>query len=195
MAEGKDKIIKKIKKDAEKIAISTLEEAGAKAKELISTAHNDAAIFKQNYMDKSFGQRQEILQREENSAKLEVKKIFLARRQELVTSAYNKAIAIIKKDEKAYLELLEAMLSSAGSKGEVVFSKQDKAIAASFLADFNKRQKTNFTLSKSYGSFEGGIRVIGDKIDADMTLEAEITGIRDQTEPEAAAIIFGASND
>ncbi len=193
MTQGKDEIIKKIKKDAENIVKSTLEEAGAKSKEIISLAHNDANIFKQNYMEKSFAQRDEITLREQGAAKLEINKILLAKKQAMVSAAYKDSINLIKKDSKSYLKLLEAMLHSAKG-GTVTFSKADKDIAEGFLQDFNSKHKTDFKLSKGYGSFLGGVRIEGKDIDIDMTLEAEIALIREDTEPEAAAIIFGERN-
>ncbi len=193
MTQGKDEIIKKIKKDAEKIIKSTLEEAGAKSKEIIAQARNDASIFKQNYMEKSFAERDEIILREQGAAKLEVNKILLAKKQEVVNCAYKDSIELIKKDSKSYLKLLEAMLLSAKT-GKVIFSQTDKAFAQSFLQDFNAKHKTSFKLSKEYGDFLGGLRIEGKDIDIDMTLEAEIAIIREDTEPETAAIIFGANN-
>ncbi|MGI6213747.1 MAG: V-type ATP synthase subunit E [Christensenellales bacterium] len=195
MSQGKDEIIKKIKKDAEKIAVSTLEEAGEKAKELIAAAHNDAAIFKQNYMEKSYALRQEILQREENAARLEVKKITLAKKQELIGAAYQKAIDLIRQDKSGYLKLLEAMLSKTAQKGRIIFSEADKDIAVKFLQDYNKKHNAEFSLSQEFGAFCGGVKVEGEETDTDMTLEAEIALLREETEPEAAKLIFGAAND
>ncbi len=194
MTQGKDEIIKKIKKDAEKIVKSTLEEAGAKSKEIIAEAYNDASIFGQNYMERSFVQRDEIMLREQGAAKLEINKILLAKKQEMVSTAYEQSLKLIKQDKKKYAKLLEAMLLSVQEQGKVIFSQADKDIAESFLQDFNVKHSANFKISKQFGSFQGGLRVEGKAVDIDMTLEAEIALIREDTEPEVAIMIFGERN-
>lgn len=195
MAQGKDEIIKKIKKDAEKVSLSTLDEANASAKEIIELAYNDAKIFKQNYMEKSFAKRDEIINRKKTVAELEVKKIILKKKQDIMQKAYLLALDKLKEDKEQYIKLVKAMLKKASDGDTIVISKDDKSlITKEFFADFCKENKVRLMLAPHYGDFSGGIIIEGKKADMDLSLEEEIQLVREQTEPEVAKMIFGASN-
>ena len=76
MSQGKDEIIKRLK-DAEKIAVSTLEEAG-ESKELIAAAIT-TPLSSSRIIWKILRAEAGDSAKEENAARLEVKKITLAK--------------------------------------------------------------------------------------------------------------------
>ena len=195
MSQGKNEIIKKIKKDAERISLSTLDEANAKAKEIIALAYNDAKIFKENYMSKSYAKRDEIMHRKATVAVLEVKKIILKKKQDILENVYAQAVEKIKSDKKAYLKLINAMLKNASKKDTIVISKSDaNVITKKVIQDFNKENGYALTLSDTYGDFIGGIMIEGKISDIDLSLDVEMDLIREATEQEVAKMIFGVNN-
>jgi V/A-type H+-transporting ATPase subunit E len=188
---GKEAIIEKILSDARGIANSTLEEAGAFGKQTIETAENDVRIYREKNMRESYDERKEIIRRKMTVANLEVKKEILAKKQEMMTAAFDEAIKLIKDDGKSYLNLLRGMIEKASDGDKVVFSERDKNLVgekwlAGVADDLNKK-----LVFGGYGDFCGGIIVESDGSDKNMSLEVELKSVREEYEPEIAAVLFG----
>ena len=120
---GKDAIIRKIKEDAIIKANSTLEEGAARAKTTIDNAVRDADVYKRDNMAESYVERDEIIKRKTTVASLEVKKLVLQAKKQVVDKAFDEAAKLIKSDEKAYKNLIERMLSFVEDGDEIVLSE------------------------------------------------------------------------
>lgn len=188
---GKEAIIEKILSDARGIANSTLEEAGAVGKKTIETAENDARIYREKNMRESYEERKEIIRRKITVANLEVKKEILAKKQEVMTAAFDEAVKLIKENGKSYLNLLRGMIEKASDGDKIVFSESDKNLVGEkwlggVADDLNKK-----LVFGGYGDFCGGIIVVGEDSDKNMSLEVELKSVREEYEPKLAAILFG----
>ncbi len=189
---GKDAIIRKIKEDAIIKANSTLEEGAARAKTTIDNAVRDADVYKRDNMAESYVERDEIIKRKTTVASLEVKKLVLQAKKQIVDKAFDEAAKLIKSDEKAYKNLIERMLSFVEDGDEIVLSEFDeKLVSDEFVEKTVKKLGKKATISEKRGSFKGGIKLVGKNTDKNLTLEAELAEFRREEESVVAQILFG----
>lgn len=189
---GKDAIIRKIKEDAIIKANSTLEEGAERAKTAIDNAVRDADVYKRDNMAESYVERDEIIKRKTTVASLEVKKLVLQAKKQIVDKAFDEAAKLIKSDEKAYKNLIERMLSFVEDGDEIVLSEFDeKLVSDEFVEKAVKKLGKKATISEKRGSFKGGIKLVGKNTDKNLTLEAELAEFRREEESVVAQILFG----
>ncbi len=189
---GKDAIIRKIKEDAIIKANSTLEEGAARAKTTIDNAVRDADVYKRDNMAESYVERDEIIKRKTTVASLEVKKLVLQAKKQVVDKAFDEAAKLIKSDEKAYKNLIERMLSFVEDGDEIVLSEFDeKLVSDEFVEKTVNKLGKKATISEKRGSFKGGIKLVGKNTDKNLTLEAELAEFRREEESVVAQILFG----
>lgn len=189
---GKDAIIRKIKEDAIIKANSTLEEGAARAKTTIDNAVRDADVYKRDNMAESYVERDEIIKRKTTVASLEVKKLVLQAKKQVVDKAFDEAAKLIKSDEKAYKNLIERMLSFVEDGDEIVLSEFDeKLVSDEFVEKTVKKLGKKATISEKRGLFKGGIKLVGKNTDKNLTLEAELAEFRREEESVVAQILFG----
>ena len=189
---GKEAIIEKIKAEARIKANSTLEEGAKKAKDEIEIANNDAKIYKEKNMAESYEERSNILKRKETVANLEVKKLFLQAKKEVIDKAFKEAVEAIKKDEASYKALVSRMISFAEDGDEIVVAKADeKILTEKFLTETAKKCGKEIKKFSVSDAFEGGIVLKGNGVDKNLTLENELTAVRNEYEVEIADILFG----
>ncbi len=189
---GKEAIIDRIIKDAQKIANSTLEEGGQNAQQIIADAENDAKIYRAKNHQESTREREDILRRRITVANLEVKKLLLAAKQQVIGKAFEESITALRSDEEGYKKLLECMLSHAEDGDVLTVSKLDKNILTKeFVDKVAKKKGIALKINKQYGDFCGGILLSGKNADKNLTLEVELASLRDEIEPEIAAMLFG----
>lgn len=186
---GKEAIIEKILSDARAIVNSTLEEANIFCTDEISVAQNDVKVYREKNMAESYLEREEIIRRKITVANLEVKKLVLQAKQELIGVAFTQAVDAIKNDTVSYQKLVERMINMANDGDIVTFSQLDKDLFDEkwLKAHTNKNVKIN----KDYGTFCGGVILEGKGSDKNMTLEVELDSVRNNHEPEIAATLFG----
>lgn len=189
---GKDAIIRKIKEDAIIKANSTLEEGAARAKTTIDNAVRDADVYKRDNMAESYVERDEIIKRRTTVASLEVKKLVLQAKKQVVDKAFDEAAKLIKSDEKAYKNLIERMLSFVEDGDEIVLSEFDeKLVSDEFVEKTVNKLGKKATISEKRGSFKGGIKLVGKNTDKNLTLEAELAEFKREEESVVAQILFG----
>ena len=189
---GKEAIIEKIKSDARQKANSTLEEGAKKAQVAIAIARSDAKIYKDKHMEESYVERDEIINRKITVANLEVKKILLQAKKEIIDKAFNEAVVSIKSEEKSYLALIKRMLAYCENDDTVIIAESDKnIISKNFIVKTANEYGKRVNVSETYGKFKGGIILSGKNSDKNLTLDVELSELRDEYEPHIAEILFG----
>lgn len=190
---GSEEIISKIMKDARKVVNSTLEEANSSSVEALKLANEDAKLYHDKNMAESYIERDEIVKRKITIANLEVKKLLLKAKQKVLEKAFSEAAEVIKSDVKTYKKLISDMLTFAKDGDIVTLSDKDKKIIdEEFIIKTAAKNNTKVTVNKNYGNFSGGIILSGKDSDKNLTLEVELSSVRDEFEPQIAKILFGA---
>ncbi len=186
-------IISKIMEDAHKIVNSTLEEGNKKASEIIALANNDASIYLQDNMKASVIERQEILKRRISVANLEVKKLMLSAKKEVLDTAFDmakKTILALPKEE--YKVIIAGMLKSASDKDVVYVSERDSSIiTANFITTQGKALGIKLKRAKEFADIEGGIILSDGAMDKNLSIEVELASLREELESQIAKDLFG----
>ena len=153
---------------------------------------NDAKIYSDKQMNASYAERDEIIRRRITVANLEVKKLLLATKQQILEETFRKAVESIREDEKQYEKMLIGMIKCADDGDEITFSAQDKKLVtdawfASACEKAGKKVKKN----RLFGDFSGGILIAGKVSDKNFTLDVELASVREEYEPQIAKMLFG----
>ncbi len=192
---------------AEKVVSKIMNEADAKAKELVASARTQAeriakqashesARIAQQAKEASAKRASEEKQRVLSSANLDIRKAMLEKKQELMDEAFQKAITRLRqKNKKEYVDLIKELLLKSVETGteDVIVGTADKDIIDSkVISAVNKKlgRKGNLTLSKTFGSMAGGFILRRGKIDTNLSFDGLIELAREGLETEVAKILF-----
>ncbi|MFI3229458.1 MAG: V-type ATP synthase subunit E family protein [Bacillota bacterium] len=185
-------IIAKIMEDAQKIVNSTLEEGNISASKIIERANNDASIYVNDNMQASILERQEILRRRISVANLEVKKLMLAAKMQVLDATFDmakKSILALPKAE--YKAIISGMLDMASDKDVVYISERDASIiTANFITTEAKNRGIKLKLAKEYANIEGGIILSDGTMDKNLSIEVELLSLREEMESKIAKDMF-----
>ncbi len=136
--------------------------------------------------------RAELLARRLTVAELDVKKILLNAKQEIIDDVY----AIAKQQLQSlpttqYKKLVEGMLiKAAGDGDEVLIGKCDeKTITASFVKKIADKKGIKLTLAVD-DKINGGVILRGKSCDKNLTIDLEVAAIKLTTETDIAKRLF-----
>jgi len=198
---GTERIKSRILDDARAKAAAIEEQAKREAKEILERAQAEAAQKKAEVLKKAEEDGKEAYRRLMSVAALESRKEILRAKQEMVETAFQKAISRVSQlPDKEYQKLLEDMIvaSSTKSSGEILLSEKDrKRIGKDFTGNINKRLKAagvdvSFTLSNEYISTAGGFILRSGEMEINGTFEILFGMLRPTLENEVVKILFGA---
>ena len=191
---NKEVIIEKIIKDAVDVSNDNISKAQKEADAILAKAKEQAKEYADVTLPKGDSQADEIKTRRAMVANLDCKKIVLSKKTELVDDVF-KAVAdkMRSKDKKGYIALIKNMIkASADDNDRVVICEKDKDIITQKEIDsISKEIGKKLTLSKTFGDFDGGVMLCGDKFDKNLTFELEFEQIKDEQEEKLAKILFG----
>lgn len=187
-----DKLVNVILDDAQKIATSTRNEGNTKAQEIISRASSDVSVSKQKAYEETALIHENILKQAIVDANLEVKKLILSTKREIINTAFDKAMdKILKLPKKDYLNLISSLLNKADDGDIVLISSKDKnVITKEFIEKESKRLGKKLELSNQYIDILGGIVLSNKYFDKNLSLEVLMSNLRDEIETTVADQIF-----
>lgn len=191
---GKDAIIEKIISEGKAQAERIIEDAENKADLIIRDAKAEANEYKSREISVANNSEPIIMKRKVTVANLEVRKIILSSKQKVIDEAFTEAKKNISElSEEQYKALIMSMLKSEAKDGDTVIaaSKDKKIINTAFINDAAKKLNLKLKLSETYGDFLGGIILSSGIYDKNLTINVELNMLRDEIEPEVAALIFG----
>jgi len=185
----KDKFLKEIKA-----------EALSRAEVLLNTAKNEKAeslkALDKELAESVDSERQKteagvglILSRRLADARIATPKIILTAKQKAVDAAYNKATQkILSMSDAEYKGFISGLITKYAEDGDkVVFAECDKKRIPN---DFFKTVSTKLTVSGKTHSGQGGVILEGKKCDKNLTIEALMKVVREETESDVANVLF-----
>lgn len=190
---NKEAIIQKIIDDANAQAQKNLDEANETAAQIIARAQKQADRYLADNSDKEDMLYNESLQRGEVVAGLDCKKILQGAKKQIIDKAFDEALQAVVDDKKTYLALLQAMILSCCESGDevIVASGDDKIVTKKLIADLAKKSGKSIKKSEELGDFKGGVILSGEKYDKNLTLELELSLIKEKLESKIEEILFG----
>ncbi len=185
----KDKIIetseeraKEVLDRAEQEAHALVEEAKSKAKDASDQAD---LLYKK--------EEEALLTREKSLAALESRKIRLAMRQELIDAVLDKAMVSLTGLPPAEKKALYAAILADNLQGgeRVRFAAADLPLAEEIKAGSAR----DFEVDANPGDFSGGLLIVRDRIDINLTFEMTLEKNRQELVALAAQELFGDKED
>jgi len=195
----------------EKITGKIIEEANIDAKKIIDDAKSEAEKIINNYKEKAATAAAEIEDTGSRQAKahqmkyssnagLEARKTLLLQKQELITQAFDKALAQLRAMPKdKYIDLLARLAANASYDGkeEIIFSPEDKekygndVVKASNKLLKEKGKNAGLTVSDKVRPILGGVIVARGDVEINCALDGLVRMEKDNLSAQVAQILFG----
>ncbi len=196
---SQDNIIKRIADEARAEADAVLAEASAKATELqrAAAAETDAEI--ERIERDAEAKASELRRRRLAVAEMEARKDVLAKKQALLDEAFAGALTKLSALSDAKIaELLTPLVveEADGTESLVVPDKNCALYEKSLLAKLNAAlvkagKPGKLTLSKTSGNFAGGLVLVSDVLEKNISFEALLRGVREESEKAIGELLFG----
>jgi vacuolar-type H+-ATPase subunit E/Vma4 len=183
------------------------EEASSAADKLVREAETEVERIGNTYRDAEKDLRKQLEERASKRAEeeerrlivneqLELNKLFLGKKREILDELYGfatKKISSLSNDD--YAGLIKNMImrkSLSGSEEIVVPKAHRKIFDAAFLDSLNRAWKGGgrFAIAEEAGNFPWGVILREGKRVVDLTLDVLIAQLKERIEPEIAAILF-----
>ena len=196
---GTERIKAKIIEDAEARSGQILEQARAEAREIMNNALKEAEQKRAEILKIAEAEGMEVYRRMLSEATLEGRKATLSARQDVVESAFSRAMdKLCSLPDKDYQKLLEDMVVDAAKNedGEILLSEKDKKrVGKDFIKNINKRLSSagksgKITLSQDSIKAAGGFVLRYKEMEINSTFEVIIEIMRSRLENDVVKILF-----
>ena len=194
---GLSDIKKKIEAEAQEEIMSILSNAEKEVARLDENTKKKVDETKKLYSDRFEKERPEILSRREIVANLDVARIQLGIKQNLIGKSFEDALSIlVGLPHDRYLSFVRDLLKKAVATGNgVVFvGEGENKITQDWLNDFNNQNKTQLTLSNDRLPISGGFILKNERIDTNCSFDMLVKWIRDDIETDVVTKLFGKTD-
>ena len=181
--QGKQKIIDDIISSAKSAAAAIVAEAEESVKVEIEELRAELDAAQKESLKKADASAKELYDGQVKLGELEAGKALLAAKQACVAAVYyGVKRKILSAPDSEYLKILQGFIVKYCEDGdEVVGGKGDKRITAEWVKKVASAAKKKLTLSKDKGDFEGGVILRNAKYDRDLTVDAIVDELKEQT--------------
>ena len=193
---GIEKIVEKIREDADADYRRVVDEAKAQADAIMSDAAVSARSSAAQVIADAEAQSAEIERRAVSMAGLEVRKMRLEQKQKVLQQAFDQALSqLTSLPEDEYRKLLISLASSAAEDGaQLVFSEKDrKAYGADVVKGVNEALKAKgaaVTLSDAARDIPGGVIVCNGRVEINCAFDTLLNDQREELAADIAKILF-----
>ena len=188
-------IRKKIEQDAADEAAKLLDDARKQAEALNKDADAQIAQNKKYYDDLFETEAPEVRRRAEIIANLDVKKIKLGAKRELIEQSFRQAFErLCKFSDDKYLAFMEKLLDQAVSSGdeELLTALDEKRISQAWLDGYNAARGKKLTLSADKADIKGGFILRRGRISVNCSVETLVHWLKDDLESDVVKRLFDA---
>jgi len=191
LAEIKAKIESEAKSESQRILDAAREEIVAIQKK----TSDEISKIESQYAERLKREEPEILRRREIVANLDVQKIELGEKQELIADAFVQALKTLQSLPQAkYLDFVKGLLrkASVSGKGEVLVGNNEKFITEQWLSTYNQENKSELTLGKNRIAISGGFVLRQGDVDTNCSWDMLLRWIHDDIEANVVSRLFSA---
>lgn len=185
----------KIEADARKESDLILQIAREQVEGILAKSTTQIESLDASYTERFKKEEPEILNRREIVARLDVNKIDLDAKQELIAMAFDEAVKVLSSMPKEkYLEFIKVLLEKAVETGkEVVYlPEKDKNVTKAWLDVYNQEHKTSLTIAKERVAISGGFVLQNEDIDTNCSYDMLVSWIREDLEADVVKRLFSA---
>jgi len=196
-----DKILAKIKDDAQKETDRIRGQAEAKASQIIEDAKRQADATKAQLIDEAKERASRHKERQVSMAALDFRKQVLEEKQKAIDLAFEKAMErLLSLNEQKYLELLEKLILDSAEVGdeELILSPTDqKKLYQGFIESLNVKlnssgKKGELQIADETRDISGGVILRRERIEINSSFESLIESSRDELEAEVSKLLLSA---
>ena len=187
-----DAIIKRIISDAEKKARGLVDNAENTAAERKLEAESWAKEYAETQEKVLSRDVAEVVRRRLTVADLDVRKIILSAKQQVIGDVLGEVYDGLCSLKKAdYLNLVEKCVEESADDGDEIVLSGDGVLSADDLKKLNVFSAKKLNVSKETGDFKGGVYLVGKVCDKDLTFKAIIENAKDEYVAEISERLFG----
>ena len=186
-------ITEKIRNDAQSEADEILSKAKAKAQTIKEKAEEEKDIIKSSFDLRFQKERPEIFRRREIVADLDVKKMMLRSRRDLISNVYAESLKKMKELDKAeYISLSEALLDRAVStkEEELEVGINEKFLDNAWLEAYNEKRGTRLAFSQVKPAIAGGFILTRGKISINCSWDMLVQIAQEKQESDVVKRLF-----
>ena len=191
-----EKITSKIISEAQELRDKTLSEAAAQSDAVLAEARKKADEMVEDSRKRGAEEKEKIISRRKSVADIDCRKVFLAKKQELIGQCFDRAVDdIIAMDKDRYTELLTALGTNSGmTGGQLIFNENERAAIGQKVVDaLNSRiEGGSFRLSEETRPLRGGYMLMCGQTFINNTIEALVEEARPELTAEVAKMMFPA---
>ena len=191
-----EKITSKIISEAQELRDKTLSEAAAQSDAVLAEARKKAEDMVEDSRKRGVEEKEKIISRRKSVADIDCRKVFLAKKQELIGQCFDRAVDdIIDMDKDRYTELLTALGTNSGmTGGQLIFNENERAAIGQKVVDaLNSRiEGGSFSLSEETRPLRGGYMLMCGQTFINNTIEALVEEARPELTAEVAKMMFPA---
>ena len=191
-----EKITSKIISEAQELRDKTLSEAAAQSDAVLAEARKKADEMVEDSRKRGVEEKEKIISRRKSVADIDCRKVFLAKKQELIGQCFDRAVDdIIAMDKDRYTELLTALGTNSGmTGGQLIFNENERAAIGQKVVDaLNSRiEGGSFSLSEETRPLRGGYMLMCGQTFINNTIEALVEEARPELTAEVAKMMFPA---
>lgn len=195
------KIVAKIDQEAKEKAERILGEARSKADQTLEDAKKKAEYIRDQILEKA---EQEGLAKRRGVASLassEARKLVLAEKQAILQEVYQNTLENLKgmsiEDYRGYFKRMLLRLCESGDETIILSPQDSERITSEFIQEVNRQmasdkgKKGKLSISNETRQMVGGFVLKRGNVEIDNSFDSLVRSVRDQTEPEVIAILFG----
>lgn len=183
----------KIEADAMNEAEEILGQFRAQADGILSEAKQESEKIDQKLQERIHYEENEVRKRKAIVADLEVRKLILGARRELIDLTFSKALDVLSSmPKKKYVAFMTKLLESPEVSGdeEVFLCRGEKLLDGEWLDEVNVRRKSNLILSQERVPGTGGFVLRKGRIDINCTWDVLLGWIKKDLEAEVVERLF-----
>lgn len=183
----------KIEADAMNEAEEILGQFRAQADGILSEAKQESEKIDQKLQERIRYEENEVRKRKAIVADLEVRKLILGARRELIDLTFSKALDVLSSmPKKKYVAFMTKLLESPEVSGdeEVFLCRGEKLLDGEWLDEVNVRRKSNLILSQERIPGTGGFVLRKGRIDINCTWDVLLGWIKKDLEAEVVERLF-----
>jgi V/A-type H+-transporting ATPase subunit E len=190
--QGKEAIINKIISESEAVARGIISHAEEKKDILLAEAKALAENYEKKKKQSIEREAEAIINRKISAAEIEVKKMLLFKRQEIIDKLFSSLKENIKKDKAKYKTFLKSLVEKYCENNDtVVVSESDVDIFSE--KDVNETAK-NKGISLKYATsknIDGGILLVSSYYDKNFSLSSLFRQIKEENITQIDTLLFG----
>lgn len=183
----------KIEADAMNEAEEILGQFRAQADGILSEAKQESEKIDQKLQERIHYEENEVRKRKAIVADLEVRKLILGARRELIDLTFSKALDVLSSmPKKKYVAFMTKLLESPEVSGdeEIFLCRGEKLLDGEWLDEVNVRRKSNLILSQERIPGTGGFVLRKGRIDINCTWDVLLGWIKKDLEAEVVERLF-----